>query len=684
MVVKTFGTITLARVDDGANGIPGKPGSDGKTPYVHTAYSWSADGQDRFMTVYPGENLLTNTSDFSSNWGAWPGQLSISKTTEYNGYPSLEFTPSISLNYALQNNVVKENSFKYTSSFWAKADNAGDKVHAELFGGIGATDFVLTTNWVHYSAVLTSTSNGTCYVGIPGGNKGNVYIALPKLEKGSVATPYTPSPLDDPEGTYPKFIGTYTDYVAEDSTDPAKYTWAKLRGEQGPKGEDGTDGLPGKDGVGIKSTQIMYAQSTSGTTAPTTGWTAQVPTLIKGQYLWTQTTWLYTDNTGESGYTVSYNAKDGNNGANGIAGKDGVGIKSTTITYASSTSGTTAPTGGFSATIPAVSAGSYLWTKTVWTYSDGTNETGYSVALMGKTGATGPKGATGATGPTGPQGPAGKDITSYSKGTTLPTTVAPANSQFWMVDAKGQCIAVYVSDGSKWVATPISASLIVAATFKGMNFEGVNFTGSNFKTTYTDVANTVGDSGVKFTGTGTLSGPELVFDSTTNESTPQSVRTAVAPEGFSAHVGAKAFGYFSAFGEMALGDANGNSGSLTAEKLQQMNNVGQVLWSGAFYMQGSHTITPSIPISQCFTGWNLWWSWFENGSVSNSQWVVQHIDKSFVATNSGQGTIVTLASSTGATISQKYVYPKDTTIQGYDSNANNPSKNWVLRMVVGA
>lgn len=160
------------------------------------------------------------------------------------------------------------------------------------------------------------------------------------------------------------------------------------QGPQGPKGDKGDDGLPGKDGVGLKSTVVTYGLSTSETTQPTS-WTAQVPTLTKGKYLWTKTIWTYTNNTSETGYQKTYIAKDGNDGNDGIAGKDGVGIKSTTITYASSTSGTTKPTSGWSSAIPTVSAGNFLWTKTVWTYTDNTSETGYSVAKMGETGATG-------------------------------------------------------------------------------------------------------------------------------------------------------------------------------------------------------------------------------------------------------------------------------------------------------
>ncbi|MDN6035384.1 MAG: hypothetical protein L0I40_12425, partial [Lactococcus lactis] len=127
-------------------------------------------------------------------------------------------------------------------------------------------------------------------------------------------------------------------------------------------GDKGDDGIAGKDGVGLKTTVITYAISTSGTTAPTTGWTSSVPSLVKGQYLWTKTVWTYTDNSTETGYSVTYISKDGNNGNDGIAGKDGTGIKTTTITYAAGTSGTVAPTSGWTSTVPTVAAGSYLWT----------------------------------------------------------------------------------------------------------------------------------------------------------------------------------------------------------------------------------------------------------------------------------------------------------------------------------
>ncbi len=198
------------------------------------------------------------------------------------------------------------------------------------------------------------------------------------------------------ESTNKLYIGIYTDFEPADSTDPTKYNWTLIKGEKGDKGDDG---VAGKDGKGITNTVITYGISANETTQPTT-WTTAVPTLVKGQYLWTKNVWTYTDNTTETGYVKTYIAKDGNSGTNGIAGKDGVGIKSTSITYASSPSGTTAPTSGWSTSVPTVSPGLFLWTKTVWTYSDNTNETGYSVARMGTDGAQGTPGPKGVDGKT--------------------------------------------------------------------------------------------------------------------------------------------------------------------------------------------------------------------------------------------------------------------------------------------
>lgn len=178
-------------------------------------------------------------------------------------------------------------------------------------------------------------------------------------------------------------------------------------GLKGDKGDPGRDGIAGKNGVGLQSTVITYASSSSGTNAPSSGWASSVPTVPPGQYLWTKTVWNYSDSTSETGYSVARIGQDGNTGRDGIAGKDGVGIRTTTVVYAGSTSGTVPPTSGWSSQIPSVSPGQYLWTKTTWSYTDNTSETGFSVAKMGETGAKGDKGDTGPQGPQGERGIAG-------------------------------------------------------------------------------------------------------------------------------------------------------------------------------------------------------------------------------------------------------------------------------------
>ncbi len=181
-----------------------------------------------------------------------------------------------------------------------------------------------------------------------------------------------------------------------------------LNGPKGDKGDPGKDGVAGKNGVGLHSTVITYAPSTSGTNAPNSGWASSVPVIQAGQYLWTKITWNYTDNTSETGYSVARIGRDGNTGRDGVAGKDGVGIRATTVVYASSTSGTVPPTSGWLSQIPSVPSGQYLWTKTTWSYTDNTSETGFSVAKMGDTGQKGAKGDPGPQGAIGPQGDRGE------------------------------------------------------------------------------------------------------------------------------------------------------------------------------------------------------------------------------------------------------------------------------------
>ena len=277
---------------------------------------------------------------------------------------TIEVTDPINLSVAGQNGQDGKNSYIHTA--YANISKVCNENGSFTLTKESIMRFGFGDKWVYKTfGPGTYTANNTTFGRDPYNNK---------VKQCDLVSDFS---LTDSTGR--GWLGTYSDNNVNAISDPSYYTW------QLTKGDRGEDGIPGKDGVGLRSTLVTYGLSRSETDKPIT-WYSQVPTLTKGDYLWTKTVWTYTDNTSETGYQKTYIARDGNNGNDGIPGKDGVGIKSTTITYASSTSGTTRPTSGWSSTIPNVPAGQYLWTKTVWTYTDNTSETGYSVAKMGADG----------------------------------------------------------------------------------------------------------------------------------------------------------------------------------------------------------------------------------------------------------------------------------------------------------
>jgi len=157
-------------------------------------------------------------------------------------------------------------------------------------------------------------------------------------------------------------------------------------------GNTGAQGNTGATGVGVSSSVVTYQASSSGTTPPTGPWVTSIPAVSAGQYLWTRTVITYTNSTSTTTYSVGMMGATGPTGGTGATGK---GVKSTVVDYQGSTSGTTAPTGTWAATIPTVAEGSYLWTRTVITYTDNTTSTAYSVAKQGEKGNTGAKGDAG-------------------------------------------------------------------------------------------------------------------------------------------------------------------------------------------------------------------------------------------------------------------------------------------------
>lgn len=87
----------------------------------------------------------------------------------------------------------------------------------------------------------------------------------------------------------------------------------------------------------------------------------------------------------------------GDRGNDGLPGKNGVGLKSTTITYGMSDNDTVMPT-SWTANPPILVKGKYLWTKTQWLYTDLSSETGYQKTYIPQNGSKGDDGLPGKDG----------------------------------------------------------------------------------------------------------------------------------------------------------------------------------------------------------------------------------------------------------------------------------------------
>ncbi|WP_215672065.1 phage tail protein [Streptococcus salivarius] len=444
--------------DRGNDGLPGKNGVGLKTTTITYGMSDSDTAMPTSWTSNPpilvkGKYLWTKTqwmyTDLSSETGyqktyipqngskgddGLPGKdgvglvnttLRYAKSTDGVNKPSgvvvANFPNEIKPNRSsIDNNITTDLKVRLeqgkTYILSAETNGTFTNQHNPNQSSDNATIWLVNPSFSTWAVISDSnTANGTRYTHNRPTGEYNIRVNGYKTDnstwvKNIVFEDGTWSP-DIPTVNPGEYLWTRTTWFYSDGTSEQGFSVAKM-GEQGPKGDRGSDGIPGKNGIGIRNTSVLYGLSMA-ETVPPTAWYQNPPALVKGQWFWTKTVWTYTDNTSETGYQKTYVARDGNDGNNGIAGKDGVGIRSTTITYAQGTSGTLAPTTGWASQVPNVPAGQFLWTKTVWNYTDSTNETGYSVSKIGEQGpkgndgAKGDKGERGLTGPQGPQGERG-------------------------------------------------------------------------------------------------------------------------------------------------------------------------------------------------------------------------------------------------------------------------------------
>ena len=139
-------------------------------------------------------------------------------------------------------------------------------------------------------------------------------------------------------------------------------------------------------GVGISNTDVLYAISSSNTTAPTSGWQTTAPAWKDGYYIWSKTKVVYTD--GDIVYTDAACITGGK-------GETGNGISSIIEQYYLSSSATSLLNGSWSNSRPTWKNGWYIWTRSVINYTNGNSITTGAICVTGGKGETGDDGING-------------------------------------------------------------------------------------------------------------------------------------------------------------------------------------------------------------------------------------------------------------------------------------------------
>lgn len=262
--------------------IKGEDGEAGQTPVVHPAWSWSPDGTDRFTTVYPRENVLSNSRTMyinTNNGSSFPIsseilvengeqfvrvrrinlELNDRTFSVFNTIPYPQLLESIS-NKKVEFSCMARASKEINISMMAYMlnPNKNFESHSKLEK--------ITTEWTQISTIENlpdGLSSNTLFRFIPSNchpsNLADFYVDYKNWkiaivdDNGDKTTIYTPAPSEDPLNAYPLYEGTYTDYSDIASTNPSDYTWRRIKGEDGQSPYDvdiiSTNGLLFKNGI---------------------------------------------------------------------------------------------------------------------------------------------------------------------------------------------------------------------------------------------------------------------------------------------------------------------------------------------------------------------------------------------------------------------------------------------------
>ena len=405
--VATDYTWSKLQGEKGDTGVAGAKGTDGKTYYTWIKYSDNANGNPCYdtpkaTTLYIGIAVNQTTANESSDytkytWSKFRGDQGVPGVNGANGKTSYFHIKYSNVENPTSASQMSENPSTYIGTYvdFVADDSVDPKKYAwhrfeglqgpkgeQGIPGVG-TDGKTSYLHIKYSndGGKTFTSNngetigsyiGTCtdfnvndpttvgkytWAKIKGDNGTNGTNGKTSYFHIKYSSVANPTSSSQISETPNTYIGTYVDFTEADSTDPKKYTWYRFQGLQGAKGEQGIPGV-GTDGK-TSYLHIKYSNDGGKTFTSNSGEDT-------GKYIGTCTDFNVNDPTTVSSYKWSL--------IKGDTGATGNGIKNTTILYYAHTSKTSAPstsTSGWTTTIPTYSSGKYLWTCTKTEYTNG-------------------------------------------------------------------------------------------------------------------------------------------------------------------------------------------------------------------------------------------------------------------------------------------------------------------------
>ena len=210
--------------EDGANGVPGTKGADGRTPYFHTAYANSPAGDRDFSTTNSNDKLYIGTySDFE-----------VADSTDYRKYKWVKIKGEDGRNGNNGRDGVSSYIYrKYSDN--ANGSQMSDNSNLKYIGIYTGT-----------SATAPTTPSAYTWSKIRGedGQQGAPGVRGSDGRTSYLHTAYSNSPTGDRDfsttnSTNKEYIGTYTDFEINDSNDYRRYKWLKIKGENGRNGTDG-------------------------------------------------------------------------------------------------------------------------------------------------------------------------------------------------------------------------------------------------------------------------------------------------------------------------------------------------------------------------------------------------------------------------------------------------------------